>query len=237
MAPPCAHQANDASGDYACVALVAVVDTETTSGPERPGDWGNGPHTPSERIIQIAVLTCDTDSGAVVERWGTFIDPGVPVDERSTKVHGLTSLDLLVAPSLAGVRDQIVRRVEGRYLLGYNAIGFDAPVLAAELARVGASAPWLGVLDPSPIVRAIDRFLPGGGYRLTETAARWKLPMPEGAAHDARYDAEVTWLIWRDARRRDSRQFSDNLETMAAHCAKLRAQQEARRAENVGRRR
>ena len=128
--------------------IVLVFDTETT-----------GLSTASDRVVQLGAAYWRGAAQLGPPR-GMLCDPGVPIPEEASKVHGLDSSAVAGAPSFAEVGARFARHLTGEaapnvggvppLLCGYNAIDYDVPLLNAEFARHGVAAhiePGL-VLDP-----------------------------------------------------------------------------------------
>ncbi len=101
------------------------------------------------RIVSIGLVTCR--GGRVMGRWSTTVNPGVPIDRSSTKVHGIRDEDVLQAPTFTDIADTVAaglaeRPGEQLVLVAHN-IGFDIPILRNELARTNQDLPNVAVLD------------------------------------------------------------------------------------------
>ncbi|MFF0201546.1 3'-5' exonuclease [Streptomyces sp. NPDC005017] len=207
---------------------LAAFDTETT-----------GVDVETDRIVSAALVVQDAPgSRPRVIRW--LVNPGVPVPESATAVHGLTE-DHLVrngrwpAPVMheiaAGLHDQAV---VGRPLVVMNA-PFDLTLLDRELRRHRASslgrwfesAPLL-VLDPRVLDKHLDRYRKGR-RTLTDLCAHYEVALDE--AHDAAADAlaalEVVRAVGRRFAARLERLSPAELHTLQAvwHAAQARGLQ------------
>lgn len=122
---------------WANLAL-AVIDIETTQDPR--GGY---------RVVDVAVMTCRR--GVPTDRWTQWVNPHIPIDARSTSVHGITDETVRDAPVFADVADRLLETLtaaagEVLVVVVHNA-GFDLPILRSELRRVGDDLPDLPVLD------------------------------------------------------------------------------------------
>lgn len=135
-------------------------DTETT-----------GVSTSSDRIVTAALVRRDPLRGTTVDTW--LIDPGVPIPEAASAIHGITTEHARehgVSPWVA--LEEIAARIAtdlraGVPLVAFNAT-FDVSVLEAELVRHGLptltdrlGGPVIGVIDPLVIDRKVDRWRKG----------------------------------------------------------------------------
>lgn len=65
------------------------------------------------------------------------LNPGRPIPEEATAVHGITNEDVANAPSFAQLCYELWSVFEGADVGGFNITGFDLPFLKAEFATVG----------------------------------------------------------------------------------------------------
>ena len=134
-------------------------DTETT-----------GISTTTDRIVTAAIIT---RTGAEVTARTWLINPGVPIPERATEVHGITTayaVEFGMSPptALAEIADVLASALaSGIPVVGFNA-QYDLSILEAELARHGL--PTLAqrlpggirpVVDPLVLDRHLDRYRRG----------------------------------------------------------------------------
>lgn len=135
---------------------LCILDTETT-----------GVSVGQDRVIELALVRV-TPMGlpglydVAVVRW--LVNPGIPIPASATAIHHITDADVAGCPSFAGLASMFAEYLSGVDLCGYNARKFDARILEAEFARVGA--PWpcadAKVIDPYVIfVREEPRDLEG----------------------------------------------------------------------------
>ncbi|MDO4665249.1 MAG: exonuclease domain-containing protein [Actinomycetaceae bacterium] len=159
-------------------------DTETT-----------GTDVNHDRIISAAVVTAQT-------KYTWLINPGVPIPEGASAVHGLTNEKVQsegapAGPALAEIAGVIATEMaESGVLVAYNA-GYDVHILEAELARHGLKslAQRLGgavrpVLDPLVLDRKLDRYRKGK-KKLENLIAVYGIT-PSGNLHDAAVDTQMT---------------------------------------------
>lgn len=102
---------------------VSVVDVETT------GVY------PSDRIVEIAVVTMDRD-GAITDEWVTLVNPCRAMG--CTSIHGITAAMAAAAPSFADVAGDVAQRLHGTVIAAHN-VPFEERMLVGEYARAGAS--------------------------------------------------------------------------------------------------
>ncbi|MGW2959785.1 exonuclease domain-containing protein [Streptomyces sp. NPDC001220] len=187
---------------------LAAFDTETT-----------GVDVETDRIVSAAVVVQDAPGTRPrVTRW--LVNPGMPVPEAATAVHGLTDEHLQrngrwPAPVMYEIAEELAEHAAmHRPLVVMNA-PFDLTLLDRELRRHRASAldRWfetspLLVLDPRVLDKHLDRYRKGR-RTLTDLCAHYEVTL-EGA-HDAAADA----LASLDLIRALGRRFAARLERLS----------------------
>ena len=89
----------------------------------------------SDRIVEIAYLKVDLNGN---ESSKTLrVNPGIPIPEKVTAIHGISNEDVKDAPSFNEVAKILAKDFEGCDLGGYNSVRFDIPLLAEEFLRAG----------------------------------------------------------------------------------------------------
>ena len=145
-----------------------AIDTETTG-------LGN-----RDRIVEIAVITLDPRTGAIVDEFETLINP--ERDIGPTSIHGITASMVETAPTFSEIAAALGRRLTGAVLVGHN-LSFDARMLKQEYDRLNVS------------------FEPGNGYctlratglKLATACTEYGVSMFE--SHRAYSDALATALL------------------------------------------
>ncbi|WP_432134436.1 MULTISPECIES: 3'-5' exonuclease [unclassified Streptomyces] len=178
---------------------LAAFDTETT-----------GVDVESDRIVSAALVVQDAAGGRPrVTRW--LVNPGVPVPEAATAVHGLTEDHLQrngrwPAPVMYEIAELLAEQAAaGRPLVVMNA-PFDLTLLDRELRRHRASplGRWLEsspltVLDPRVLDKHLDRYRKGR-RTLTDLCEQYGVALSD--AHDAAADALAALEVVRALGRR-----------------------------------
>ena len=101
---------------------LAFIDLETT-----------GVDLVRDRIIEISILKLYPD-GKKETRTRRF-NPGIPIPETSTKIHGITNEDVANEPVFSQIAKSLVQFIGESDLAGYNSIRFDVPLLMEEFLR------------------------------------------------------------------------------------------------------
>ncbi|MFJ8534877.1 3'-5' exonuclease [Streptomyces sp. NPDC093591] len=178
---------------------LAAFDTETT-----------GVDVETDRIVSAAVVVQDAPGTRPrVTRW--LVNPGVPVPEAATAVHGLTEEHLQrngrwPAPVMHEIAEELAgQATAARPIVVMNA-PFDLTLLDRELRRHRASSldQWfettpLLVLDPRVLDKHLDRYRKGR-RTLTDLCAHYGVTLD--GAHDAAADALASLEVVRAVGRR-----------------------------------
>lgn len=101
---------------------LAFFDLETT-----------GTSIASDRIVEMAFLKVmpNGETKKLVER----INPGMPIPEESSMIHGIRDEDVKDAPTFKSIAKKLAKFLEGTDLGGFNIVRFDVPVLVEEFLR------------------------------------------------------------------------------------------------------
>lgn len=175
---------------------LAVVDLETT-----------GPDIATARIVEIAIVTERPDGST--DEWSSFVNPLMPIPAAASKVHGITDEQVASAPTFAQVAEEVMRRLDGCDLAGFNIARFDLPLLQAEFSRLGVLLPMEGrhVVDSMRIFHAFVQ-------RDLAAAAKTYLGRELDGAHRAAVDARATLEVLR--RQVVAHQLPDEVPSLAA---------------------
>jgi DNA polymerase III subunit epsilon len=149
-----------------------AFDTETT-----------GLHA-SDRLVELAAVRFR--GGEVEAEWTSLVNPGVPIPETASAIHGLRDADVATAPPATAVLPAFLGFIEGAALVGHNS-PFDVRVLALELLRAGLPLPDNPVLDTCALSRRLALDVPN--HRLGTLAQAFGVRC--GAGHRALADARV----------------------------------------------
>lgn len=161
-------------------------DTETT-----------GISTARDRIVTAALIT---RTGADVSARTWLIDPGIPIPERATEVHGITTEHAQAEGAApADALEEIATGLASALAAGIPVVGFnvqyDLSILEAELARHGL--PTLAqrldgsirpIIDPLVLDRHLDRWRKGP-RKLVDMCATYGVIVDAAGLHAA--DADV----------------------------------------------
>ena len=89
----------------------------------------------SDRIVEISYLKVDLNGNETSKT--IRVNPGIPIPEKVTAIHGISNEDVKDAPGFNEVAKSLAKDFEGCDLAGYNSVKFDIPLLAEEFLRAG----------------------------------------------------------------------------------------------------
>ncbi len=156
---------------------VVVFDLETT---------GFSPLTC--RIIEIGAVR--VEQGRILDRFSTFVNPGVPIPFRIEELTGITDEMVAEAPDIGKVLPEFLEFCQGAVLAAHNA-DFDMSFLEAACRSLGISETFTSV-DTVGMARLL---LPAMSRYKLDTVAK-ALGVPLGNHHRAVDDAECTANIF-----------------------------------------
>lgn len=169
--------------------LLGVFDLETT-----------GIDVESDRVVTAFIGTMN-EAGEWVEKWSWLVNPGIPIPESASNVHGITDEMVLDAQRPYGAIYEIMMRLDildraGIPVGGMN-LTYDFTLLDREVRRhlkipSGLRPPRV-VLDAMVIDKKLDPYRKGG-RKLVNLAPVYKVPV-EANAHDAQADCLMAGRI------------------------------------------
>ena len=158
------------------------------------------------RIVQASFVVQNPDGSAGRGSYTTLVDPGVPISEEATAVHGITQGAVerdgaLPVPVLAELTRRFQRAAERGYPVVIYNLPFDWPIYEAECRRhdMGGPVSRPMFVDPLLIDRKVDKFRKGS--RTLAAVVKHYLGH-EFKAHDAEADALEMGLLLREMVRR-----------------------------------
>lgn len=102
---------------------IAVFDLETT-----------GVNVATDRIVEISIIKINPDGKEQI--LSQRINPGIPIPEEASKIHGITDDAVKDMPSFAEYAPKLVQFLGNCDLAGYNSNKFDIPLLMEEFLRI-----------------------------------------------------------------------------------------------------
>jgi DNA polymerase-3 subunit epsilon len=129
-----------------------------------------------DRVVEVAVVHLD-EGGHITARLETVVDPGSNAGEVAK--HGISTAELLRAPSFEQIAPRLVELLSGRVLVAHNA-QFTTGFLMREFERIGY-APQRG-LEAVCTMQLARSYLPGAGRQLIDCCAAYDIeiePAPD----------------------------------------------------------
>ncbi len=138
-----------------------------------------------DRAVEVGLARFE--DGRCVDEFGARINPGIPIPEAATAIHGITDADVADALTI----EQFFALPEARGILeGAQPAAYNAPFdkwFCPPSALADWTWPWLDTLS---IVRHVDRFAKGKGrHKLEASCKRHGVELT--AAHSAQADARA----------------------------------------------
>lgn len=159
---------------------IAVFDTETT-----------GLDLRNDRIVTASIQRLDVAGNLMPGGKDWVVNPGIPIPEKASQVHGFYDSDVVGAQSAAEAIAEILVTLKDCFaadipVIAYNA-SYDFTILHYEALRYGLQPLEFGfVIDPLVIDKTIDKFRKGK-RSLVAAAERYGVNLAN--AHTAKDDA------------------------------------------------
>lgn len=123
---------------------VAALDTETT-----------GLNTARDRIVEIGAVAMNGPEILPEDRLRRLVNPGVPIPEQASRIHGVSDADVADAAPVGDAIDALLDYLDGRVIVGLS-IGFDLAILEREAERAGRVWPSTPALDVALLAAALE---------------------------------------------------------------------------------
>jgi DNA polymerase-3 subunit epsilon len=145
-----------------------------------------------DRAIEIACIKVHPDRRQ--ERFETLLNPQIPIPPEVAELTGIDDAKVAGAPLFREVADSLGALFGDADLAGYNAVGFDVPLLQAEFKRAGLVMPGpadRAILDPLLILKKFEVRSLGWTHRFY-----FQEDLP--AAHRSMVDTEAAMRVLRE---------------------------------------
>jgi len=146
-----------------------------------------GTNPKEDRIVQIGLVKLYPDGHET--EWETLVNPGIPVPEEVTKIHGITNEMLATAPTFKSLAPMLAQGFSQGDFCGFN-LRFDLDFLTAEFARAGV-ANTLGTVKIVDAHKIFQMKEP----RTLSAAVKKYLGVEHEGAHNALVDARMTLRV------------------------------------------
>jgi DNA polymerase-3 subunit epsilon len=139
-------------------------------------------------ICQIGIVRFI--DGAVVEKWGTLVNPGCAFSTHNSAVHGISEETVAGAPLFRSLTDELVERLSGPVVASHSP--FDRLSVRRAADRHGVDIPTAPWLDTARVVRRAWPQFSQRGYGLANIAGHLGIGFNHhDAVEDARAAGEV----------------------------------------------
>ncbi len=150
------------------------------------------------RIIEIAISMYQTENGVDFSKlgktWVQRINPMRSIDAGAQAVHGISAADLKGCPEWDEVAPKVHKFLKHTDVFVAHNVGFDAPFIALELARIGLDVPNFEVFCTMENGRQATAM--GKLPSLAELAWAFGEVYDTGSAHAADYDIDLTMSLF-----------------------------------------
>lgn len=158
---------------------IAIIDLETT-----------GVNVGTDKIIEIAIVKFLPGADQPLKK-RKLINPGKPIPEAASAVHGITDEMVKDAPTFEKVADELRQFLDNCDLAGYNSNRFDIPMLMEEFMRIRLDffkTDGRKLLDVQKIFHMMEQ-------RTLSAAYRFYCNKELDNAHSAEADVNATWEV------------------------------------------
>lgn len=116
--------------------------------PMCPFDFEATAVNPQEaRAVQVCAMIFH--NGKLKDEFTTLINPGVPIPESSSEIHGIYDEDVKDAPTFKEIAPKLIDfMVKAELLVAFNGLSYDYPLLQAEQHRCESPLITMPMLDP-----------------------------------------------------------------------------------------
>jgi DNA polymerase-3 subunit epsilon len=138
----------------------------------------------NDRIVELSCIKLNPNLSR--ETLTMRVNPGMPIPQAASRVHGITDADVARAPSFREIAVRLMAFMQDADLTGFNIERFDLPLLRNEFAR-------LGIEFPEGEIRIVDshRIFIRQEPRDLSAALRFYCNRELEGAHSAEADAEA----------------------------------------------
>jgi DNA polymerase III subunit epsilon len=164
------------------------LDTETTGLNRGKKKNINSDH----RIIEVAAIEM-VNGKLTGEKFHSYINPGIPIDEKAFKIHGIDNSFLLDKPKFAEIAPELFEFLNGATVVMHNA-DFDIAFINGEIEKLYTKpVGYCYFIDTLSIARKV---FPGDKNTLDSLAERFGCKGVSGRVHGALKDAQLLSEIY-----------------------------------------
>lgn len=156
---------------------LAIFDLETT-----------GINIIHDRIIEASFIKIHPNGKR--ESKNIKINPGMPIPNDSSQIHGIFDRDVAAAPKFKQIAKSLAKFLEGCDLAGFSVIRFDVPMLMEEFLRadVKFDVSQRKIIDAQKIFHLMEK-------RNLTAAYKFYCDMELTNAHSAEADTQATFEV------------------------------------------
>lgn len=158
----------------------AVIKTATT-----------GLKTDQAMVCEIGLRL--VDFGRPMWRAALMVNPGVPIPQEASALHGITNAMTQASPIGSAVGPELDRLIEDRVMLGWNLLKFDWPILQRCTGVQDRKLIDVLVLERK-YSEEIGLAQPGDRHSMTDALARWGIEA--SPTYDPLHDAKLVWALF-----------------------------------------
>lgn len=156
------------------------LDTETT-----------GVDPVVDRVLELGVSVLHPDGTVKPKGWSVRFNPGVPIPQAATEIHGITDADVAGCKPFSDYAAVLHEKLKGKDLAGYNLRRLDLPILDEEMRRCGLRLDLTGVR-----VVDVQAIYFKANPRSLADAVKQYCGRDHTDAHGAGADADATLDVW-----------------------------------------
>ena len=158
---------------------LCVFDLETT-----------GTQLTKDRIVQIAIVRVNIDG--TEQHFNRLVNPEMIIPNEIVAIHGISNDRVQNEPTIKDLAQEIADFIGDADLAGYNSNKFDIPMLAEEMLRAGFDMNLSNrhFIDVQNIFHKMEQ-------RTLAAAYQFYCNQTMDNAHDALYDTQVTWEVFK----------------------------------------
>lgn len=141
----------------------------------------------AHRIIEIAALRYDADTGEFIDKLVRRVNPERSIDPEAQNVHGIALEDLAGEPTWSAIAGEVLDFLCLSDTVVIHNAQFDGPFVAEEMTRAGLVMP-AGIEVFCTMENGRWACFDGKQPKLQELCFALGVPYDEAAAHAAEYD-------------------------------------------------
>lgn len=164
-----------------------------------------------DRIVEISIVRVNIDNSTDILT--KKVNPGIPIPEFSSKIHGIYDKDVADCPTFKEVANDVNHYLNNVDLAGYNSNRFDVPLLVDEFLRAGIEFDIRGrkLIDVQHIFHKMEQ-------RTLSAAYKFYCNQELIDAHSAEADVRATYEVLEAQLERYSDQLQPDAAFLHAFC-------------------